>query len=274
MFKKGKEIKNGAASFFKDTRISTVAAAWVFYFLLAVVPLAFLIITAFNLFGVDVSTEIVSFFPEEFKTMAFEVVSAAENVSKGVTFFFVLTVILSTTTLLNQMSKDGDYIFRKKGRYRRGVLRRLWAIFAMGVLFVLFLLCALIFAYGNRFFSTLSLTAVGKVSVLISVFTLVVLTGYAIIMVLNRFISPVKLTFNVNSLGSLSALSVIVVGTIGFMAYLRLYNSYNAFYGGLATFIIFILWVYILMFGLALGSVVSMRYYYASKKIVQENKTA
>ena len=40
---------------FKDKRLTTVAGSWVFYFLLAVVPLTFLLVTAFGVFGVDIS---------------------------------------------------------------------------------------------------------------------------------------------------------------------------------------------------------------------------
>ena len=37
----------------KQTRITTVSAAWVFYFLTALLPMAFLLITAFAVFGVN-----------------------------------------------------------------------------------------------------------------------------------------------------------------------------------------------------------------------------
>jgi uncharacterized BrkB/YihY/UPF0761 family membrane protein len=40
---------------FSDNRLSTVAGAWVFYFLTAVIPLVFLLITAFGVFGVELS---------------------------------------------------------------------------------------------------------------------------------------------------------------------------------------------------------------------------
>ncbi|MBQ4111582.1 MAG: hypothetical protein IJD38_02170, partial [Clostridia bacterium] len=94
---------------FTEKRLTTVAGAWVYYFLSSVIPLAFLIITAFSVFGVSITGDIVSRLPEEFRLAGETIVQTAEKASKGVTVFFVITVVFSCTTLLNQMSKDGDF---------------------------------------------------------------------------------------------------------------------------------------------------------------------
>ena len=113
-----------------DKRLTTVAGAWVYYFLASVIPIAFLLVTAFGVFGVSVSTELVSRLPEELRVAGDAIASTAENASKGVTVFFIITVVFSCTTLLNQMSKDGDFIYGAKSKTKRGVMRRIWALFA------------------------------------------------------------------------------------------------------------------------------------------------
>ena len=62
-------------------------------------------------------------------------------------------------------------------------------------------------------------------------FLTVILFGYAVIVLLNRFISPIKLRLSDCSVGAFLSLSVVVLGTIGLTVYLRYFNNYNAFYG-------------------------------------------
>ena len=65
----------------KQTRITTVSAAWVFYFLTALLPMAFLLITAFAVFGVNLADKAVGYLPEEFRPAGEAILSAAENAS-------------------------------------------------------------------------------------------------------------------------------------------------------------------------------------------------
>ena len=112
--------------------------------------------------------------------------------------------------------------------------------------------------WGGSFFNIS--TYVGgakKLITSIGAFFLVIALSFVIILMLNRFISPVKLKFKEIAIGGLCSLTAIVLGTIGFALYLRLFNSYNAFYGSLAGIIVFLLWAYILMFGLVGGAIIN-----------------
>lgn len=245
-------IKSFAATL-KEKRLATVAGAWVYYFLLAVVPLFFLLITAFGVFGLSFTDELAVRLPEEFSPVITLIAEAAENVSSGITVFFLFTVILSCTTLLSRMSADGDHIYGQKNP--RGFIRRLWAIIALAILFGVFLGTALLFAFGNKI-------AAGEARaqnyiVTVFVFATVILVAYLIIILLNKFISPVKISFTTAATGGFISLVTVVAGTIGFTLYIRFFNSYNAFYGSLAAVVIFLLWTYILMWGLAFGAIVS-----------------
>ena len=46
----------------KRKRISTVAGSWVFYLCLALVPLAFLLVSAFSFFNIDAESLLVNYF--------------------------------------------------------------------------------------------------------------------------------------------------------------------------------------------------------------------
>ncbi|MBQ8427210.1 MAG: YihY/virulence factor BrkB family protein [Clostridia bacterium] len=253
-----------------EKRLTTVAGAWVYYFLSSVIPLAFLIITAFGVFGVSITNDIVSRLPDEFRLAGQTIIQTAENASNGVTVFFILTVIFSCTTLLNQMSKDGDFIYGEKSKHKRGLLRRLWAIGALAVLFFLFLGVALLVAFGNMLTHKYTLGGIIKLLLTVLAFTVVLAVSYFIILLLHNFISPVRLKFNEIALGGFTSLCIVVIGTIGLTLYLKFFKPYNAFYGSLASIVVFLIWAYILMLGLAVGVVVNMsiykRRYLTSKK--------
>ena len=273
--------KNFVRSFFdliNQKRLTTVAGAWVYYFLTAFVPLIFLIVTAFSVFGVSLTHDLVSRLPEEFRLAGEKVVETAENSSKGATIFFIIAVVISCTNLLNQMSKDGDYIYEARSKIKRGVFRRLWAIVALSMMFVLFLGVAFVFAFSSNIRLNAVLNPREDIFITIFVFSFTIALGYAIIYVLNKFISPLKMAFSDLAIGSMIALFIVVLGTIGFTVYLKFFSNYNAFYGSLAGVIIFLVWAYILMLGLSFGAIVNMHIFKQktarekSKKIKNQQK--
>ncbi len=238
-------------------RVTTVAGAWVYYFLTALIPLAFLLVTAFSVFGVDFSSEIISRLPEEFRLAGQTIAKTAENAGGGVTVFFIFTVIFSCTTLLNQMSKDGDFIYGRRSNKKRGFLRRLWAVVALCALFIVFLALAMFFSFRKTLFSRFTLNKWQTLLTWCGVSLFLLGVGFMVIAILNGFISPVKLKLKVLAVGSFISLFIITLGTIGFIIYLRVFANYNKFYGSLATVIIFLLWAYILMLGLVTGVIVN-----------------
>lgn len=258
-------MKNSVVKFvsktFYEKRLTTVAGAWVYYFLISLVPMVFLLVTAFSVFGVSVTDNLIARLPEELREGGQMIARTAENASKGATVFFVLTVIFSCTTLLNQMSKDGDFIYGARSKIKRGIMRRVFAVFALAFLFAIFLGIALLFAFSNSIKIDFLSTQKSQLFLSIMAFLIVILCGYVIIIALNTFISPKKVRLSNLLIGSFISLCIMVLGTIGFIVYLRFFASYNAFYGSLAGVIIFLLWAYILMLGLAVGVIVNMKIY-------------
>lgn len=244
-------------SIISEKRLTTVAGAWVYYFLISAVPIAFLFVTAFGALGIDVTKELISRFPIEFRSAGQAIANTAKNASDSVTIFFVGTVIFSCTTLLSQMSKDGDFIYGVQSKTRRGIFRRLWAIVALGALFILFLALAIIFVLSSTLSIKWYLFSRLQITLTILGFLFIIIFSYAIILVLNIYICPHKIKFSEIALGSLISLFIMVLGTIFFVLYVRFFASFNAFYGSLASIIVFLLWTYILMIGLALGVIIN-----------------
>ena len=250
-----------SSAFYKDLkelRVTTVAGAWVFYFLTALLPTAFLLITAFAVFGVDLSKELISSLPKEFKNAGETVIKTAGNVSGGVTVFFVISITFSGSAFLHQTCKDGEYIYGVRRRQKNGLLRRVWAMLAFGVLFACFLGLACLFAFERLLLSSLNFLA-ERGAITVAAFSIIIISCFFINLMLNKFVSPVKITFSAAGAGSMVSLGIIVLGTIGFTLYLRFFSAFNAFYGSLATVVMFLLWVYVLMLGLVLGVVTSKR---------------
>ncbi len=258
------EKKDGFLASLKEKRLLTVTGCWVYYFLMALIPLVFLLITAFGFFGVDLSLELVGKIPVEFRDAVETVVGTASNVSNSVTVFFVITVLLSCSTLLNQMSKDGDYIYGVTGSRKKGIFRRFWALLLLCVLFLLFIAFALCFSFRNSLLLKFGEEARNFLTVIS--FTVIILFGYALVMLLNGFISPVKLGALALTFGSFVSLCIMVLGTICLIIYIRYFSSYNAFYGSLAGIVVFFLWAFILMLSLSFGSFVCMRLFRKSKR--------
>ena len=257
--------KNQIISPFKilsEKRLSTVAGAWVFYFLLSVIPLVFLVVTAFGVFGVKITTDLVSRLPEEFRTAGEAIVLTATTASNGATVLFIVTAVYSCIRLLSQMSKDGDCIYGVKSKTKRGIMRKFWAIIALATLFAVFAGASVLVAFGNKLFNfTFAVHGVKKLLTTLGVFFLAILLCFIIILLLNRFISPVKLKIKQVAFGSFISLVIIVLGTMGFALYIRFFNSYNAFYGSLAGIIVFLLWAYILMVSLVTGVIINQHLY-------------
>ena len=245
--------------FMNKKRITTVAGAWVYYFLTALMPLLFLVVTAFSVFGVSLTYDFVSRLPIEFRLAGQKVVESAENASNGATIFFIIAVVFSCTNLLSQMSKDGDFIYEMQSKTKRGIFRRFWAMLALATLFVLFLGLAFVFAFSSSKKLNAFISPREDIIFTILIFLFTIIIGYAIIYVLNKFISPLKTKFLDLALGSIVSLFIMVLGTIGFIVYLKFFSNYNAFYGSLAGVIIFLVWAYILMFGLVIGVVISAK---------------
>lgn len=258
MWKKTYEKGMGFYREFSACHAATVAGAWVFFLLLAVVPIFFLMVTAFGVFGVDASTEFAMRLPEEFRGLVLEIIDVASQASRGATVLFVLTVFWSGSSLFSHMLKDGELLYGEK-RGRSGVIRKLLSFLLLFLLLTVFFLSAFLLFLNRLIVSYFVLTGFWAALVKTALYLFSFLVIYVIIFLLQTFISPVRVAFSSRAAGSAVSLGITLAGTFGFLVYIRYFHSYNVLYGSLAALIIFLLWTYIIMLGLVTGAIVAKR---------------
>lgn len=239
----------------KEKRMTTVSGAWVYFFLSSLIPLTFLIITAFAVFGVEISLDMVSRLPEGIRETGEIIVNTAKSAQEGVTIFFGFTVIFSVSALLAQMRKDGNSIYGLQERNSRGIFIRLWGVVALFVFFAILLLSALLVAFGESIFLSLPKSQGTRflTSFLIGIF--ITLLSYMVIIFLNKYICPIKVPTSCLLIGSMVSLVIIFFATIIMGVYISIFGTNNAFYGSLAGIVVFLLWAYVIMNGLLIGTV-------------------
>ena len=260
----GKIHKHEFLSLLKENRVTTVAGAWVYFFLTSLIPMVFLLVTAFGVFGVEITTDLIARLPEELRIGGEVIIDTAKSYQEGVTLFFIATVVFSSSALLNQMRKDGRAIYGVKQKSKRRFFNRVWAIFGIFILFLIFLLSAFLVAFGEKLFTLLPTSKGKRILVSLIVGLSITMLSYFVIILLNKYISPVKIPLVSLFSGSILSLSIIYLGTIILGVYLHFFGLNNAFYGSLAGIVVFLLWSYVMMLGLVIGTIFG--YYLTYKK--------
>ena len=243
-------------------KLTTIAGAWVFYFLLAIVPLTFLVFSALNFFNVNIHANFVNYLPEGFSYPIKLITSTAKEIGKASTALFLITVLFSSTTLITQMSKDGDFIFGQTRKLKFSLLRRVGALMLLTVIVGVVIVGGTVFSLkGAGTIFNVKLFQNFRAKVVFNC-TITLLIAYVVLLLLNRFISPVRLKWIEACVGALVSLGISVIGTLCFVLYVKFFGFYNAFYGVISIILIFLLWVYILMVGIILGVLVTAKMYY------------
>ena len=251
-------LKKQSKTFFsliKEKRVTTVAGAWVYFFLTSLIPLIFLLVTAFGVFGVSLSTDLVARLPEGLRQAGEMLVDTANNAQQGVTALFIGTAFFSSSALLAQMRKDGNHIYGYPQKSGRGILNRVWAVMALTVLFAVFLLVAFLVGFGEKLFFSVPSSRGKRIVIALLLGCLFTAVAYGVIILLNKYVCPIKISRVVVCSASLISLIVIFLGTLGLGLYLNYFGLNNAFYGSLASIVALLIWSYITMTGLVIGAV-------------------
>lgn len=236
---------------FKEKRLTSIAGSWVYFFLMALIPLTCLLFIAFRVFGLNIGEKLAENLILEIEQFGSDLISTAGELSRGITIFFAISIIFSGSNLFAKMLSDGEFIYEKKRKQKNSLLKRLFSIGALAVLFLLFLASALVFTFHEYLINSLKFENGLLFTVIIVL--LVILFGYLVSILFNLFISPIKVKVNSVLLGSLLSLGIVVLDTVGFIVYMRYFKSFSALYGALSSLIIFLVWTYILMLGLLMG---------------------
>ncbi len=235
----------------KEKRITSIAGSWVYFFLMALIPLTCLLFIAFKLLGLNIGERLAQSISLDFEQFGNDLIVTAGELTKGITIFFALSIIFSGSNLFSRMLSDGEFIYGIKRRQKNNLLTRLFSIGALAVLFLLFLGSAFVFTFHEHLINSLKFNNGLFFTFILVLFIIVV--GYIVAILFNLFISPIKTSGQGIMLGSLLALGIVVLDTVGFILYMRYFKSISTPYGALSSLIIFLVWTYILMLGLLMG---------------------
>lgn len=163
--------------------------------------------------------------------------------------FFLFTSLWSSSTLFYHLIKCSEMIYGIKKKYN--TLYRIVAIF-----FVLLFLALLL---SGAIISFIIKQTIGNYNILYRLFQVivVVISPILIILFFNMFFCPVQLKFKDAIKGSLFTFIFWIFITIVFALYIKLFANYKRLYGALATFIIFMIWIYLISIGLVIGFIIN-----------------
>ena len=242
--------------FYKDLvqkRYSTLAGTLVFFLLMSIVPISFLVVLIFGAIGLDPSVLVrvpgLGRFSSAFDTIYL----AASRAGSGATVFLVLSSLYSSANFFYHMRRSGELIYAH-ARPRRGLIVRLSAFVMLLVLLLLLILLIAAVTLGE---AVIGLLGVGFLS-RVGLYALLFAVGVVLLTVVNLYVAPVRPRLKAGMVGAVFTLAWWTVATLGLNVYLN-YFGYEKLYGGLATVVVLMLWLYLLMLGMTAGFVLAKR---------------
>ncbi len=247
-----KQIKE----FYKDLvqkRYSTLAGTLVFFLLMSIVPISFLVVLIFGAIGLDPSVLVrvpgLSRFSGAFETLY----SAAQRAGSGATVFLVLSSLYSSANFFYHMRRSGEIIYNHI-RPKRGLIVRLSAFIMLLVLLLLLILLIAAVTLGEAIIGLLGVGFLSRVGL----YALLLAVGVILLTLVNLYVAPVRPRIKAGVVGAVFTLVWWTVATLGLNVYLNFFG-YEKLYGGLATVVVLMLWLYLLMLGMTAGFVLAKR---------------
>ena len=242
--------------FYKDLvrkRYSTLAGTLVFFLLMSIVPISFLVVLVFGAIGLDPSVLIrmpgLYRFSDAFESLYL----VASKAGSGATVFLVLSSLYSSANFFYHMRRSGELIY-DHARPRRGLIVRLSAFIMLLVLLCLLILLITAVTVGQAIIALLGIGFLSRIGLYVLLFAV----GVVILTVVNLYVAPIRPSVRAGVIGAVFTLSWWMVATLGLNVYLNFFG-YEKLYGGLATVVVLMLWLYLLMLGMTAGFVLAKR---------------
>lgn len=241
--------------FFKllnNKKYTTLAGTMSFFFLLSVVPIFYLILILFSKLHVTFDIDFSLFgIPENLSDVLNYIFGHTQEISKGYSLIFIITAMYSSSNLFFQMINSVEIIYMKQKQKTHGRIVSIFILifFILSIILVLFLI--ILFQRLTSFLPSI-----------ISNFLNLVITSFLIFLILiylNKYISPIRVYMKDCIKGSMFILLFWVISSYIFLIYLKYFSNQEYFYGNLATFVIFLLWIYLIMLGLIIGIIINYR---------------
>ncbi len=228
-------------------KYTTLAGTLVFFFIMSIMPLAFLLTLVVGKLPFDTEQIFSLSVFSSVKGVLDYVQTEANNATAGASVLLVFTTIYSATNLFYQIRRSGELIYdfheEKQGlKLRIGALVLLIIVMALAVAFLL------VFAVGSFLFSRLLSRAWERVAD----YGLLVGLGFLLVLLLNVYICPYKERLASFLPGTAITVGGWAVAVAGFSVYLKIGNL-SRLYGAISAVIVFLLWLYLLMIGFIVG---------------------
>lgn len=241
-------------------KYTTLAGTLVFFLIMSIVPLSFWLTILIEKLPVNTEQILQLSIFDSVKDVLLYVQEEAANATGGASLLLFLTTLYSATNLFYQMRRSGEIIYGVH-RKKQGVRLRLGALILMFVVMFTVVAFLLLFAFGTFLFSRY----VSGIWERIADYTLLAALSFALVLFLNIYICPYRMSVKHLLPGTGITVSAWAVAVVGFTVYLKISNM-RKLYGALSAIIVFLLWLYILMICFIVGVI------FNSEKIKAERK--
>lgn len=234
-------------SYYTDKRFTTIAGTLAYSLLMSVAP--FLVWLTLLLGSVDLSGVISNSLFESISPFLSYLKQSAQSAVGGAGIILLVTSLYSSTNFFYHLRRSGEIIFgtnKVKGGIKLRILSALLIIISI-------LLFAVItaFAVAGRWLLTKILPVVAC-DIISAVFSAII--AFILVVLLNMFACPFKLTFSQAVKGSIITTVLWILFAAGFAVYIR-FASPGKLYGAIASVIVFLLWCYFMMSCLVIGMI-------------------
>ena len=233
--------------FYTDKRFSTIAGTLVYFLLMSLAP--FIVWLTLLLGNADLEQFLSSALFEALTPFLTYLKNSAQTAASGAGIILLATSLYSSTNFFYHLRRSGEIVYGSamvKGGIKLRILSALLII--VTIFFIAFLAAVMV---TGRWILIIFMPEI--LCDIISVVFVTMLTFFIVIL-MNLFACPYRLSFNEVFSGSILTTILWILFVLGFTVYIR-YASPGKLYGAIASVIIFLLWCYFMMCCFVIGMI-------------------
>ncbi len=237
---------------------NTLAGALVFFILLGIVPLFYLLTLIISLLGSEVEIIADTFFKENFAEFTNYLILTSKKLGTSGNFIAFCLALYSSANAFFYLKRSGELIYNYYPQ--NTFLVRAFSILFTFVGVVVFSVLACFYCVVNP----IILQIFGKIITNILNILVSFLFVFFCAVLINFYVCPYKVKFKEIFFGSVYTAVFSVIASGLFFAYIKYFRNYNEIYGQVATFIVFISWLFLMMKGLLSG--ITLNVYFLGRR--------
>ena len=245
--------------YYTDKRFSTVAGTLVYFLLMSIAPFILWLTVVFGNVNLDgiLANEIFGSVAPILRYLK----TNAQNAAAGAGIIFLATSLYSSTNFFYHLRRSGEIIYECP-KVERGIRLRIISLILIVITIIMVAAIGAFSVFGNNFLSLYMPEIISQMISIISISALAL--GVAI--VLNSFACPYKNNLTDILPGSLLTAILWLLLFVAFGIYTK-FSSPENLYGKVASFIVFLVWCYILMCSFVIGMVNNGKYFQKPKQM-------